>query len=73
MSTVKKVRLDFYAEQINSRYNYLAGLIVKDAEDVYKELDNGELVESVNVDQDEVLITIGDLQTALKELRELIK
>lgn len=73
MAAVKKVRLDYYAEQIKSRHDYLLSLIVKDQDSLCKIMDEVGLVDAVDIDQDEVLVTIGDLQSVLKELRELIK
>lgn len=80
MSTIKEERAVYYRDQIKGRSTYLIDLISKDsfyfeidADAISKGHNPSNFSKQIRVDQDEVLMAIGDLETALKELRKLVK
>lgn len=80
MSRIREVRALYYKDQIKGRSSYLIDLIsgkgcLSEAElnEISKGHDESKFEKSISIDQDEVLMAIGDLETALKELRKLVK
>lgn len=76
MATINKLRANYYIDQVNVRCVYLLNLISKEGyfpDGMQKLIDMDQAKKVIDIDRDEVLMSIGDLETALKELRKLIE